>query len=57
MIIYLVIVNLLAAVGVVAILYISDEVKEERKVKKERARKEQLKKDMLEIFKEAEEDE
>ena len=50
MIIYLVIINLLAMMGILAIIYIVDEVKTDRKIKKEKARKEQLKKDVLEII-------
>ena len=50
MIIYLVIINLLAMMGILAIIYIIDEVKSDRKIKKEKARKEQLKKDLLEIM-------
>lgn len=47
---YLVIINLLAAVGIVAIIYIVDEIIADRKIKKEKARKEQLLKDLLEII-------
>ena len=36
--------------GILAIIYIIDEVKSDRKIKKEKARKEQLKKDLLEIM-------
>ena len=50
MIIYLVIINLLAMMGILAIIYIIDEVKADRKIKKEKARKEQMKKDLLEII-------
>lgn len=54
---YLVIINLLAAVGIVAIIYIIDEVKADRKIKKEKARKEQMKKELLEIMDEIMEEE
>ena len=57
MIIYLVIINLLAAMGILAIIYIIDEVKSDRKIKKEKARKEQMKKDLLEIIDEIMEEE
>lgn len=57
MVMYLVIVNLLAAVGLVAILYIIDEVKKDRKIKKEQLRKKQLKKELLAILEELEEKE
>ena len=57
MIIYLVIINLLAMMGILAIIYIVDEVKTDRKIKKEKARKEQLKKDVLEIIGEIMEEE
>lgn len=36
--------------GILAIIYIIDEVKADRKIKKEKARKEQMKKDLLEII-------
>lgn len=52
MIIYLVIINLLAMMGILAIIYIIDEVKTDIKIKKEKARKEQMKKDVLEIIEE-----
>ena len=57
MIIYLVIINLLAMMGILAIIYIIDEVTSDRKIKKEKARKEQLKKDLLEIVDEIMEEE
>ena len=57
MIIYLVIINLLAMMGILAIIYITDEVKSDRKIKKEKARKEQMKKDLLEIMDEIMEEE
>lgn len=57
MITYLVIINLLAAMGILAIIYIIDEVKSDRKIKKEKARKEQMKKDLLEIIDEIMEEE
>lgn len=44
MIIYLTIINLLAMIGIIAIIYMIDELKADRKIKKEKARKEQLKK-------------
>ena len=43
--------------GILAIIYIVDEVKTDRKIKKEKARKEQLKKDVLEIIGEIMEEE
>lgn len=57
MIIYLVIINLLAMMGILAIIYIIDELKTDRKIKKEKARKEQMKKDLLEIIDEIMEEE
>ena len=57
MIIYLVIINLLAMMGILAIIYIIDEVKSDRKIKKENARKEQMKKDLLDIIDEIMEEE
>ena len=57
MIIYLVIINLLAMMGILAIIYIIDEVTSDRKIKKEKALKEQLKKDLLEIVDEIMEEE
>ena len=53
MVMYIVIVNLLAAIGMVAILYVIDEVREERKVK----RKEKFKQDVLEVINEIMEEE
>ena len=50
MITYLVIINLLAAVGIIAIIYMIDEIKTDRKIKKEKARKEQIRKELLEII-------
>lgn len=52
MIMYLIIINLLASIGMVSILYIIDELKEERKTK----RKEKFKQDVLEVIHELEED-
>ena len=43
--------------GILAIIYIIDEVKSDRKIKKEKARKEQLKKDLLDIIDEIMEEE
>ena len=43
--------------GILAIIYIIDEVTSDRKIKKEKARKEQLKKDLLEIVDEIMEEE
>ena len=43
--------------GILAIIYIIDEVKSDRKIKKEKARKEQMKKDLLEIIDEIMEEE
>ena len=43
--------------GILAIIYIIDEVKSDRKIKKEKARKEQMKKDLLEIMDEIMEEE
>lgn len=58
MITYLIIINLLAAVGIIAIIYMIDEIKTDRKIKKEKARKEQMRKELLEIIDEImEEDE
>lgn len=57
MIMYLVIINLLAAVGIVAIIYIIDEIRADRKIKKEKARKEQMRKELLEIIDEIIEEE
>jgi hypothetical protein len=57
MITYLVIINLLAAVGIIAIIYMIDEIKTDRKIKKEKARKEQMRKDLLEIIDEIMEEE
>lgn len=57
MIIYLVIINLLAMMGILAIIYIIDEVKTDKKLEKEKARKEQMKKDLLEIIDEIMEEE
>lgn len=54
---YLVIINLLAAVGIVAIIYMIDEIMTDRKIKKEKARKEQMKKELLEIIDEIMEEE
>ena len=54
---YLVIINLLAMMGILAIIYIIDEVKSDRTIKKEKARKEQMKKDLLEIIDEIMEEE
>lgn len=57
MITYLVIINLLSAVGIIAIIYMIDEIKTDRKIKKEKARKEQMRKDLLEIIDEIMEEE
>lgn len=57
MITYLVIINLLAAVGIIAIIYMIDEIKTDRKIKKEKARKEQMRKELLEIIDEIMEEE
>lgn len=53
MIIYLVIINTLAAIGMVAIIYVIDEIQKERKVK----RKEKFKQDVLEVINEIMEEE
>ena len=53
MIMYLVIINILAAVGLVEIIYVIDEVLTELKVK----RKEQFKQDVLEVINEIMEEE
>lgn len=50
---YLIIINLLAAVGIIAIIYMINEIKTDRKIKKEEARKEKLKKEVLEIIEES----
>ena len=57
MITYLVIINLLAMVCIIAIIYIIDEIETDRKIKKEKARKEQLRKELLEIIDEIMEEE
>lgn len=57
MITYLVIINLLAMVGILAIIYIIDDIKTDRKIKKEKARKEQMRKELLEIIDEIMEEE
>lgn len=45
-------------IGIIAIIYLIDEIKTDRKIKKEKARKEQMKKELLEIIDEImEEDE
>lgn len=53
MMMYLIIINLLAAVGIIAIIYMINEIKTDRKIKKEEARKEKLKKEVLEIIEES----
>ena len=57
MVTYLIIINLLAMIGVIAILYMIDEIKTDRKIKKEKARKEQMRKELLEIIDEIMEEE
>lgn len=57
MITYLIIINILAAIGIIAIIYMIDELKAARKIKKEKARKEQMRKDLLEIIDEVMEEE
>lgn len=54
---YLVIINILAMVGIMAIVYMIDEIKADRKLKKEKLRKEQILKDVLEIIEEIMEEE
>lgn len=56
MITYLIIINILAAIGLIAIMFVIDEIKVARKIKKERERKEQIRKDILEIIDEVMED-
>ena len=56
MITYLIIINILAAIGLIAIMFVIDEIKVARKIKKERERKEQMRKDILEIIDEVMED-
>lgn len=43
--------------GLIAIIYMIDEINTDRKIKKEKARKEQMKKEVLEIIEEIMEEE
>lgn len=54
---YLIIINILAMIGIITIVYMIDEIKTDRKIKKEKARKEQMKKELLEIIDEIMEEE
>lgn len=56
MITYLIIINILATIGIIALIYMFDEIKADRKIKKEKERKEQIRKDILEIIDEVMED-
>lgn len=44
-------------IGIITIVYMIDEIKTDRKIKKEKARKEQMKKELLEIIDEIMEEE
>lgn len=57
MVTYIVIINILAMIGLIAIIYMIDEIKTDIKIKKEKARKEQMRKELLEIMDEIMEEE